>query len=875
MMFVLLIPALLQAGTDWTSVDLDNPALYVQGELTVRFDRTVNLSRIEDILESTKDVKISFIPALNAVHLRVSPGKDVRDVLEYYKGRPDVLYAEPVAILRACYTPNDPLFTNQWHFDANHINMPAAWDIEQGSSDVIAAIIDSGIAYEDYAIPAGEQGQVLSGDGSYHRAPDFTASQFVAGYDFVSGDSHPNDENGHGTHVAGTVAQATNNATGTAGMAFGSRLMPIRVLNQQGSGTTTDIASGITWAADHGADVINMSIAGAPGNQDGMQVIHDAIIYAQDSQVVCVAAAGNAGVGTLSYPAAFDECIAVVACDYNDVRASYSQYGTGTDISAPGGNVSADVNADGNPDGVLQCTYLYTNDQLFGGTQLATVDQFTYHYFQGTSMATPHVVGLVALIKSQGISDVDSVKDAIYQSARDLGASGYDQTYGWGMIDPVAALNYYTAAPVADFSGTPTSGPAPLSVTFTDLSTGGPTSWSWDFGDGITSSTQNPVHAYGANGQYTVTLIASNADGSDTATKQNYISVGSGTAPTADFTANPTSGDAPLEVTFTDISTGDPTSWSWDFGDGTTSATQNPVHTYNNNGTYTVSLTATNSYGSDTETKTGYITVGAGPQPPTAQFTANPTSGAPPLAVQFTDQSTGNPTSWSWNFGDGGTSTLQSPQHTYTSAGSYDVTLICSNAQGADTLSRTGYIIVAAPVVAAFTATPSLGYVPLSHRMQVSFTDQSTGNPTAWSWDFGDGGNSTLQNPTHIYTTVGTFTVTLIASAGAVADTATDTVKLAALPSDFFAQAASLARTTDDKIEIVYGSPLSTHVDLVIYNVNGQLIRTLASGDILPGEYRILWNLRDEQNLRVSPGVYFVTLSAREGHSTTKVIISR
>jgi len=158
----------------------------------------------------------------------------------------------------------------------------------------------------------------------------------------------------------------------------------------------------------------------------------------------------------------------------------------------------------------------------------------------------------------------------------------------------------------ADFTATPLNGTAPLEVQFTDVSTGGPTSWSWDFGDGGTSPEQSPQHTYAVPGTYTVTLTASNAYGEDTESKTAYINVGF--PPVANFTANVTSGPAPLTVAFTDTSTGAPGSWSWDFGDGSTSTERHPIHIYTAPGTYTVTLTVTGAGASDTETKTGYIT---------------------------------------------------------------------------------------------------------------------------------------------------------------------------------------------------------------------------------------------------------------------------
>ena len=253
------------------------------------------------------------------------------------------------------------------------------------------------------------------------------------------------------------------------------------------------------------------------------------------------------------------------------------------------------------------------------------------------------------------------------------------------------------AAPVADFSATPTSGTAPLNVAFTDLSTGSVTSWSWDFGDGAGSTAQNPGHVYPDPGTFTVTLSVSGPAGSDGETKTSYITVNE-PPPVADFSATPTSGTAPLNVAFTDQSTGDVTSWSWTFGDGGTSTSQNPAHVYNGTGSFTVTLTVSGAGGSDGETKTSFVSV-TSPQAPVADFSGSPTSGAPPLSVEFTDLSTGDIESWSWSFGDGGTSTAHNPVHSYASAGTYTVSLTVSGPNGSDSEVKTGYVSVAVPHV--------------------------------------------------------------------------------------------------------------------------------------------------------------------------------
>jgi PKD repeat protein len=319
----------------------------------------------------------------------------------------------------------------------------------------------------------------------------------------------------------------------------------------------------------------------------------------------------------------------------------------------------------------------------------------------------------------------------------------------------------YPVPPIADFSGTPTTGRAPLTVQFTDLSTGGPTEWFWQFGDGTVSTEQNPQKTYTTAGTYTVSLNATNIDGSSLITKTDYITVSeTPSPPVANFTGTPGTGTVPHTVQFTDLSTGNPTSWLWQFGDGTNSTDQHPLKIYATAGNYTVSLTATNAAGSDSETKTDYIIVSGIPIPPVASFTGIPQTGNAPLSVHFTDLSTGNPTQWLWQFGDGTNSTEQNPQKIYTTPGTYSVSLNATNAAGSNSTTRDNYITVtggSAPPVADFAGIPRNGTAPLT----VQFTDLSTGFPSSWFWEFGDGTNSTKQNPQKTYTTAGTYTVSL------------------------------------------------------------------------------------------------------------------
>ena len=243
--------------------------------------------------------------------------------------------------------------------------------------------------------------------------------------------------------------------------------------------------------------------------------------------------------------------------------------------------------------------------------------------------------------------------------------------------------------PVASFNGTPTTGAVGFAVQFTDTSINNPTSWSWDFGDGTNSTAQNPSHQYSVAGTYSVALTATNVIGSSTATKSNYITV-TPPPPVADFSGLPVSGSLPLSVVFTDRSTNAPTSWLWNFSDGTTSTVQNPTHSYTAIGSYNVSLTATNAYGFNSTTKINYITVN--PLVPVASFTATPVWGIIPLPVQFSDTSINIPTSWNWSFGDGTFSTLQNPSHTYTVMGYYNVSLTAVNSAGNNTVTYQKYI---------------------------------------------------------------------------------------------------------------------------------------------------------------------------------------
>lgn len=360
---------------------------------------------------------------------------------------------------------------------------------------------------------------------------------------------------------------------------------------------------------------------------------------------------------------------------------------------------------------------------------------------------------------------------------------------------PMIALtpaNCSINAPVADFSASPQTGCNSIDVTFTDLSLGTPTSWNWSFPGGTpaTFNGQNPpLINYPAPGTYNVTLTVSNPSGSDTETKTGYIVVNNCPPPVADFSATPLTVCEGQPVQFTDLSTNTPTGWSWTLPGSAagTSALQNPVTTYPTAGVYDVTLTASNPYGSDTETKTSYITVVSCPPPPVPNISASANSVCEGATITFTDLSSNNPNYWQWTFPGGvpATSLLQNPTVTYPTSGIYTVTLTVSNSSGSATGTFTNFITVnvCSSPSADFSGWPAV----VCAGQQVNFNDLSTGTPTSWSWSFPGGTPvaATAPNPLITYNTPGVYDVSLTATNafGSGAITKTNYITVTACPS--------------------------------------------------------------------------------------------
>ncbi|HEX9094305.1 MAG TPA: S8 family peptidase, partial [Coriobacteriia bacterium] len=307
----------------------------------------------------------------------------------------------------AFLTPTDPRYPEQWGLPA--ISAPAAWDSTTGTMGVTVAVVDTGVQLDH---------------------PDLVARvDTVNDYDFVNLDSDASDDEGHGTHVAGIAAATMNNGAGGSGTAPGVAVLPIKVLDSKGTGWDSDVADGIRWAADHGADVINLSLgSSAPSTYE-----EDAVAYAQSAGCLVVAATGNDGGAVLSYPANYPGVIGVAAVDATLQRAWFSNYGPHADISAPGVNILS--------------------------TYLTSPPERGYKTLSGTSMATPFVAGVAALLKS---ADPDAtpalITSALQSTAIDLGAPGRDDYYGFGLVDAHAGLARLIdiTPPVTTASGIPT-----------------------------------------------------------------------------------------------------------------------------------------------------------------------------------------------------------------------------------------------------------------------------------------------------------------------------------------------------------------------------------------------------------------------------------
>jgi serine protease len=348
--------------------------------------------------------------------------------------------ASAAGVASAGYVPDDPGKSSepggwekvQWNFAGRYgVEAPIAWehlidDGAPGGSGTTVAVLDTGVAYETRE--------------GYARSPDFEAGEFVSGYDFVANTSHPDDQNGHGTFVAGTIAEATNNGIGLTGLAYGAKIMPVRVLDARGEGDASTIAEGVRFAVNHGAQVINMSLVfSASVTAADIPELTSALTYAHEHDVVVVAAAGNKASSEIPYPARDRYVISVGATTEDGCLAKYSNYGGEVDIVAPGGGRNArlpgdaDCTIQGSGRDVFQETFLGTSPSVFG----------LPGNYKGTSMATPDVSATAALVIASGVLGTNptpaAVRYRLEQTARPLGAPQDEADYGHGLVDAATA----------------------------------------------------------------------------------------------------------------------------------------------------------------------------------------------------------------------------------------------------------------------------------------------------------------------------------------------------------------------------------------------------------------------------------------------------
>ncbi len=381
----------------------------VDDEVLVSFKREADQPAVARSVGARVHRRLGNLP----VHVLKVPRGTVENVVLTLRRHQDVEFAEPNGFLHTLVVPNDPFITScylasdgtcttQWAWE--RVQAYQAWDITRGSATVKVAVVDTGI---DVGDPNG-----FPPDAGHE---DLDCQSIII-KSFISGESG-NDDNGHGTHVAGTIGACTDNATGVAGANWAVQLMGVKVLDFSGSGTDADVAAGIAWAADNGAKVINLSLGGGPSS-----TLQIAVDYAWNKGAVLACAAGNNGTTVLVYPAAYPNCIAVAATDRNDMRAVFSTYGTWVSVAAPGVQILSTLQDD-----FFWCFLCY----WFGYST-------TYDSLSGTSMATAFVSGLAALIWARGSCATNAcVRNKIESTADPIPGTG--TLWMWGRV------NYYNA----------------------------------------------------------------------------------------------------------------------------------------------------------------------------------------------------------------------------------------------------------------------------------------------------------------------------------------------------------------------------------------------------------------------------------------------
>jgi thermitase len=368
--------------------------LYRPGQILVKFRTQTGQEEGVQALASYDLPVIETIGELQVLRVAVAEGHE-QTMVDTLAQDPRVEYAELDYAVHATIIPDDTSYGLQW--GPQKIQAPAAWDVTTGTSDIIIAVVDTGVDLNH---------------------PDLN-DKIVPGWDYIDDDAYAQDGHGHGTHVAGIAAAETNNSLGVAGISWGARIMPIRVLDKNGDGYYSDVAKGVRYACNHGAQIINLSLGGSTPSS----TLEDALEKVYGDGCLVTAAAGNDGERGIDYPARYPQTMAVAATTQSDYRASFSDWGPEMDVAAPGVDIYSTV--------------------------WSPPNNHTYSYKLGTSMSSPFVAGEAALIWSlcPQLTNIE-VRSIIESTAIDRGPAGWDVYYGWGRINASAAVQAATPSPI-------------------------------------------------------------------------------------------------------------------------------------------------------------------------------------------------------------------------------------------------------------------------------------------------------------------------------------------------------------------------------------------------------------------------------------------
>lgn len=826
------------------------------------FDQLVQKYEVQQVKSQFGKLK-TFSQATSAVEKKLAryfkinynPAKGSLDeVVAAYEALPYVEKVQRDAIHSLFATPNDTYYDDppvdfpydQWHYwDTYGINADNAWDMETGDATVCVGVLDSGVRY--YHLDLG---------GSDPPGPDdnVTNGNIWTNPNEIPGDGIDNDGNGYVDDVIGYDFLDAIYSTTTC--------------------VDTDCGVKDNDPADHNGHGTHVSGTIAAISNNGAMV---------------AGVAGGFSDGTTTGTA---NGVKIIPCRIG-YSGKYRNYTTGYVMMSAAAEAMiylGDLKAAGNNVAAINCSWGSSNT---GGLDVAadyliSQDVMIIVAAGNSNSSSADYLGSREDCMDVGATDASGNPASFsnYGSWVDVAAPG---------VDILSTLHYYED-PTSDY-----------------ISLMDGTSMACPHVVGCAALLESYNPSLSASDKWNLLVNNTTAYNMTKDVGDGIVNIGAAIAaaggtvnnpPVAAFTGTPVTGTAPLTVNFTDQSSYSPTSWSWTFGDGGTSTAQNPSYTYTTAGTYSVTLTVTNAYGSDALTKTNYITVTApNTDPPVASFVGSPTSGDYPLTVGFTDQSTNNPTSWSWTFGDGGTSTAQNPNYTYTTAGTYTVSLTATNAYGSDTYTITDYITVTEPVVGSsmyvydITVTRRKvgpNYVGVGTITIYDNNNNPVENATVYVTADGPTGGTgsalTDANGQVTFETAGykkpsgewCFEVTNVTHATLTYDAASNNVTYAcesgyvysdgsgaihSMTPNAFSLNQNYPNPFNPTTEISFSLPAASMVTLEVYNIAGQKIATLVNGHFGAGDHTVSWDASNN-----SSGIYLYRLTT-DGYIATKKML--